>query len=1177
VNCVTCGAHNTVGSKFCGQCGSKLEATCANCASPLREEARFCAECGTPVAGAKNEQPTQRSAAAPAPTEAVAERRLVTVLFADLVGFTSFAEERDAEEVRDTLSRYFELAKDVVGRYGGTIEKFIGDAVMAVWGAPTAHEDDAERAVRAALDLVEEVHAVAPGIQLRAGLLTGEAVVTLGATDQGMVAGDIVNTASRLQSVAPAGTALVGEATYRAASKAIVFEPVGDQLLKGKVAPVPAWRALRVVAERGGRNRSASVEAPFVGRESELRLLKDMLHATSREQRARLVSITGIAGIGKSRLAWEFEKYLDGLVENIRWHSGRSPSYGEGLTFWALGEIVRSRAGLQESEDEEATRAKVASSVAEWVPDETERAWIEPALLALLGAGEPPPGGRENLFAAWRTFFERIAARDVVMMVFEDLHWADAGLLDFIDHLLEWSRDLPICIVTLARPELLERRPDWGAGKRNFTAITLGPLDEPQMDELLAGLVPGLPSRTVGAIVARAEGIPLYAVEMVRVLVAEGKLIEVEGRYRPAGDLDDIAVPETLQALIAARLDTLDPADRALLQDAAVLGQSFTPAGLAAVSGIGRDELEPRLRGLVRREVLGHKVDPRSPERGQYSFVQALIHEVAYKSLAKPERRARHLAAARWVESLGEDELAGALASHYLSAYRSTLPGPEADALAVQARIALKAAGDRAAQLGSHEQALAFYDQALSVCSDLVERVDLLRRGALAATVAGRHDDAERRARQAFELEREQGDQRAVADATATLGLVLLNAYRTPEALEVLQPAYHELADLDDPALIALGGQMARAHFFAEQDSRALEVADRVLAAAEHANLLPIITDTMVTKGSALANQGRAREGAGLLRAALALAEENGLADLIFRATVNLVAVEMAHNPLKSLEIARRGMAAMSRMGRPHVPTLAGNLGDVAMRVGEWQAALVELDRVVERRLDPIDWVQTYSIRISLRLLMGIASDDEIVELEQAARAIDNKEAELSRRIVACWRTLINGEWDQSYDGWLRAAGESALNAADALAIAARLALWQGDAQKARRALDLLDATGQHGPALDTVRRCLDAGLLALSGRRAEARPIYREVLRVSREMSLRLDEVFTAIDMLSTLGRDDPDAQAAAVRAREVLDELGGSPLARFLESPPPSAPARQTQPAEPSQQAPVVPSAGA
>jgi class 3 adenylate cyclase len=749
VNCVTCGAANEAGSKFCVQCGTRLGQACTNCASPLAEGARFCGQCGTPVAG-EGATPAAAAPSVSAPPEAVAERKLVSVLFADLVGFTPFAEERDAEEVRDTLSRYFELAKDVVGRYGGTIEKFIGDAVMAVWGAPTAHEDDAERAVRAALDLVNEVGGVSPGVQARAGLLTGEAVVTLGgATDQGMVAGDLVNTASRLQSVAPAGAVLVGEASYRAASKAITFEPAGEQLLKGKAAPVPAWRALRVVAERGGRNRAETLEAPFVGRESELRLLKDMLHATSREQKARLVSLTGIAGIGKSRLAWEFEKYADGLVETVRWHSGRSPAYGEGVTFWALGEMVRSRVGLQEGDDEQLTQAKVGEAVAEWVPDDTEARMVKAALLALLGAGEVPAGGRDALFAGWRTFFERIAARDLVAMVFEDLHWADAGLLDFIDHLLEWSRGLPIFIVTLARPDLLERRPEWGAGKRNFTSITLGPLDGEQMAQLLSGLAPGLPQQAVHTIVERAEGIPLYAVEMVRVLVAEGRLVEEHGGYRPVGELDNLAVPETLQALISARLDTLQPQDRSLLQDAAVVGQSFSPAALAAVTGLAPGELEGRLRALVRQEVLAYKVDPRSPERGQYSFVQALIREVAYNTLAKAERRARHLAAARWIESLGEEELAGALAAHYLSAFRSTLPGPEADALAVQARIALKAAGDRAFQLGSHEQALIFYDQALSVCSEFVERIELWLRGAEAATHAGRHDAAEQRARQA--------------------------------------------------------------------------------------------------------------------------------------------------------------------------------------------------------------------------------------------------------------------------------------------------------------------------------------------------------------------------------------------------------------------------------------------
>ncbi|MFN2484324.1 MAG: adenylate/guanylate cyclase domain-containing protein [Candidatus Limnocylindria bacterium] len=336
---------------------------------------------------------------------ATAERRLVSILFADLVGFTALSESRDAETVREQLTRYFDAAREIVGRYGGTVEKFIGDAVMAVWGAPTAHEDDAERAVRAALDLVEAVRGLGSRpdeLQARAAVLTGEAAVTIGAEGQGMVAGDLVNTASRLQSAAPPGSVLVGQSTRDAASVAISFEPIGEQALKGKSVPVPAWRAVRVVARRGGAGRYEGLEPPFEGRDEELRLVKELFHATERERRPRLVTILGQAGSGKSRLIREFEKYTDGLVGAIQWHTGRSPSYGEGVTFWALGEMIRKRAGLAETDDEETTRGRIAATLADDVPDEGERRWIEPRLLELLGVGEGRSGEREEVFAAWR-------------------------------------------------------------------------------------------------------------------------------------------------------------------------------------------------------------------------------------------------------------------------------------------------------------------------------------------------------------------------------------------------------------------------------------------------------------------------------------------------------------------------------------------------------------------------------------------------------------------------------------------------------------------------------------------------------------------------------------------------------------------------------------------------------
>ena len=1140
--CSSCGSANPVDDRFCGDCGASLLPGCPSCGAANQPGKRFCGTCGTPLVPGAVRDGGSHPVLTPRNPAPVAERRLVSVLFADLVGFTTLAEGRDAEDTRELLARYFDLSRDVIGRYGGTVEKFIGDAVMAVWGAPTSHEDDAERAVRAGLELVDAVKALGPGIAARAGILTGEAAVTIGATNQGMVAGDLVNSASRLQSRAAPGTVLVGEATQRASSKAIAFEDVGDQHLKGKTAPVPAWRALRVVAERGGRKRADTLEAPFVGRDDELRLLKDLFHATGRERRPRLVSVTGIGGIGKTRLAWELEKYLDGLVEPILWHEGRSPAYGEGITFWALGEMVRRRAGLVETDDERTTRTKIAETLATHVPDRDERRWIESALLALLGI-DTDAVDSEQLFAAWRAFFERLAASGTVVMVFEDLQWADPGLLDFVDHLLEWSRSVPICVVTLARPELLERRPDWGAGKRSFTSIFLETLPPAAMRALLEGLVPGLPSAAVRAIVERAGGVPLYAVETVRMLLTDGRLTLDGDVYRPVGDLTTLAVPETLTALIASRLDGLELADRSLLCDAAVLGQSFTLAGLTAVSGIDGVELEPRLRALVRRELLALQTDPRSPERGQYGFVQALIREVAYNTLARRDRKARHLAAARFFESLGSDELAGALAGHYLAAHRNVPQGAEGDAVAAQARIALRAAAERASALGSPDQALTFLDQALTVTTDSGERAELLERAGEAASAAGRHEAAERHLRLAIAAQRELGDRTATTTATAALGRALLSAWRTPEALALLEPAVDEFADLAaDPAGIALGGQLARAYFLRDDNRRAIEVADKVLEAAEHADLAAIVADTLVTKGTALAYLGRPIEGLGAL-AAGELAEAHGLAAT--RGYGNRSGIEAGRDPRVALETARAGLALARRLGRRHhVAILLANGADSAFRTGDWPWALAELEAALAEEFEALERTIFLGAEVGFRAFRGEPVADQLDEITRLVGESDDPQVLSTVASCDAIVAFAAGRLGDARSAWRRVAGLGPGNAPGALTPATRAALWAGDAAAARADLAALDASGIHGPAVEADRRTIRAGLAALEGPTADALPLYREALRSWRDLGLAWDEALCGLDMALLLDPADQEVRAAAAAAREILVRLEAAPF---------------------------------
>jgi len=1160
MRCSACGTRNDEGRKFCVECGSRLSTGCPSCGTPYQAGQKFCGECGAALAvGAVDAPAPAARSDGEAGEERLAERRLVTVLFADLVGFTGLAEDQDPEEVRDLLSRYFATARTTIERYGGRVEKFIGDAVMALWGAPVAHEDDAERAVRAGLELVDAVAGLDERLMLRAGVLTGDAAVSLRADGEGMVAGDLVNTASRLQAAAAPESVLVGEATYRSTREAVTYEPVEEQALRGKTLPIAAWRALRVVAGRGGSGRSDQLEPPFVGRDAELRQLKALLHEMAIDRRARLVSIVGQPGIGKSRLVWELEKYVDGIVEVVRWHQGRSPAYGEGITFWALGEMVRGRAGVAETDDQATSLERLEQAVREWLPDAAERDWVAPRLAALLGLRESPDGDRTELFAAWRRFFERIAERNTTVLVFEDLHWADPGLIDFIGSLLEWSRNHGILVITLARPELLDRHPSWGAGMRSFTSLHLDPLPEGAIRELLDGLAPSLPEEAAQRIVQRAEGVPLFAVETVRMLIDAGRLVREDDTdgYRLVGDLGQLRVSESLQALIAARLDALDRSDRELLQDASILGQAFTVQALASIADRPPEEVEERLRGLVRRELLTVDADPRSPERGQFVFVQGVVREVARDTLARRDRRARHLAAARYYEALGEDELAAVLASHYHEAYLATPEGPEAEALAAQARVALRGAAERAAALHSAAQARTLYLQALTLTTEPGEQATLMERAGDAAQVEAQLDDAQRLYADAAGRFADAGDSSAAARASAHRAGALLMGGMAEEAREQLSAILTEIdvPGADAATVAQVAAQLGRAEMLLA-DERSLEHLERALVLAARADDVRTIIEAMTTKGAALHHAGRRREGVGVLAGAVRLADLYGVTAARFRAMYNLAGRLAQDDVLEASEVLREGYELAKRLGdRQWVLSFADFRADIAVNTGDWEWIESQLPELLATPAPDNTRARMAGLLAMVAAYRGDAerAAEHLAVAERHIRGI-TKSDDVANHLLARHDVALGaGRLAEAFDVGMelvatKAGADFPLLGAGAASVDAILLR---DIDRCRRAAAAFDAAsgGGHGQFVDAVGDGVRAGVLAGEGRVDEAAAGFQRSADILRRLGVPRDLGFAQMSAAVALGTDHPVGRAAAEEARELFDQLGADALRQRLE----------------------------
>jgi class 3 adenylate cyclase len=1140
-SCPTCGAARDDQQRSCAECGTPFELLCGVCGTVNPASHRYCSECGSPLDAAG---PTASATRPAVPVRH--ERRLVTVLFADLVGFTGLSEDRDPEDVRAVVTRYYERATETLHRFGGMVDKFIGDAVMAVWGAVEAHEDDAERAVRAALELIDTVEALGAELELplaaRVGVLTGEASVGPGGNDRGLVVGDLVNTASRVQSLAEPGTVLVGESTYLAVGEAVAFDHAGLRAVRGRAEPVNTYRAVRVVSVRGTGGRGDTLEPPFVGRDEELRLLKDQLHAVTRERRARLISIVGEPGMGKNRLVRELRRHADGISDAVLWHHGRSPSYGHSLALWPVAEMVRSRVGIGDADDAAKSRLKLRTAVADLIPSESDQRWLEPRLAGLLGLDDGGSNDRNELFAALRTFIHAVASHGTVVLVFEDLHQAEPSTLDFIVELVERSRTHPILIVALARPDLLQRVPEWGTARHNTLLLHLAPLSDDAMRRLIAGTVPGLPDTATESMVARAGGIPLYAVEFIRMLLASGEIVREGAGYRLVGDLGHIAVPDSLQSVIGARLDRLTPAERDLVQDASVLGLAFFVDGLHAIRDESHDVLRRRLDDLVRKELFAFEEDPRAPGGGRFRFVQNLIKEVAYGRMSRDDRHAKHLRVAEHLESLGEIELAGKVANHYLLAFESA-PRPEAERFVQRACEALCTAAARAASLQAHPQALRLWEQAIAITGDVAERARLHEMAAASADRAADHAVGIDHADRAMVAYEGLGDDDGRLRSATIKASILDSAYQAPAAVALLEPLVG--SSLGGTATrIALELEYARALMLTHDFARSAEIAERALASAHGVVQPAIIVDGIITRGTALASLGRELEAAVMLQGATVLADEHQLHTQAMRALNNLAVIVAFDSPRRSGELAME----MLERGRqfadlPWLYRAQSHAADKLMAEGRFDDALAML-REVDLDSLPDFWQRLYRLQFTF---------------EEIYRRPSEEAFERARRILASWegsdgpqlRTMVLAglasiELLAGEPGLAFSYATDADHDAEILAVAVTSAIWSKRTQNVETALGLIDGLPTSGRLTSALRMSLVATLDALEGRMPDAVAGFTAAIDILDAVGVGMDRAQMRAAFAAVVGPDEEQAEAASRAALEWIDSVGAVQLKR-------------------------------
>jgi class 3 adenylate cyclase/tetratricopeptide (TPR) repeat protein len=923
------------------------------------------------------------------------ERKVVTSLFCDLVGFTTMSEDSDPEDVQALMSGYFAAARSAIEAFGGVVEKFIGDAVLGVFGVPAAHEDDPERAVRAGLRIVDAVEGLTrldgSPLQLRVGVETGEVLVRLDVapgSGEGFVTGDAINTAARIQSVSPVMGVAVGGATFDATRLVFDYRELAPATVKGKSAPVRVWQAVSPLA-RLGTDVTRRHDSPLVGREKDVAVLTRAFDRACAARAPHLVTIVGEPGLGKSRLIAELFGHLDSRPELVTWRQGRCLPYGDGITFWALGEIVKAHAGILETDAPDVALARLEAVL----PDTDDRGWLKQRLLPLLGIEASSRADQGELFAAWCRYLESVAQRGPTVLVFEDLHWADPAFLGFLEHLAGRATQVPLLILATTRPELFDTRPDFQAGFPNATTIRLAPLTEDQTTRLVAGLLSTLavPDELAKPLLKRAGGNPLFAEEYVRLIQDQDLVEHVDGqvRLRPGADLP---LPSSVHAVLSARLDTLPPDHKALLADAAVLGKVFWVGAVAALSGAPDAEVTGVMKDLARNELIRPVRSSSMAGQAEYTFWHVLMRDVAYAQLPRAWRAARHAAAADWIEELAGDraeDFADVLAHHAGTALDLAVQtGDEVLAERVRPATArfLLQAGERALRL----DATAGFDQ-LERAVTLVPDGDPLRGRALAAYgkaafVTLHPEEARHALEQAVDVLREAGDVSAAVDALFELAKFLRgrgdSGWSTPYApmLELVDglppgPVHVRVYTYHAALNTLLGVDSSLDEESLEHQRRSVEYADRALTLAAELGL-DVPAEALGWRGNARFNLGDPG-GIDDIREAITLATPSGQRSVVIMYNNLASAVRESGTCREARRVMDQGIAYADAHGITEVAiAMRKNLLMDLLVLGETDELLAVAEQLEEAFLDVGDPFSVFALhwyRTAALLLRGEA------------------------------------------------------------------------------------------------------------------------------------------------------------------------------------------------------------